>query len=186
MESKKAYFVRHGQTKFNVERRITGHIDIPLIEEGINQARNTAQELPEDCTEIYCSDSLRCRQTAAILNEGRNLPITFDHRLRERHFGSLEGQRWDEVDPSGELWKADKNQRYNYHSYGGESVEDVTTRVEECIRDIRGSCTGKPLVVTSGGVIRLLKNKLHGEVHENIENSSVHVFELPESLEGNT
>ncbi|MBU2103864.1 histidine phosphatase family protein [Patescibacteria group bacterium] len=186
MESKKAYFVRHGQTQFNVDRRITGHVDIPLTNEGIDQAKKAAQELPEDCAEIFSSDSLRCRQTAEILNEGRNLPVTFDARLRERHFGSLEGQLWDDADPSGEIWEADKNQRYDYRQYGGEAVTDVQQRVEECIRDIKGKCTGKPLVVTSGGVIRLLKNKLHGEVHGNIKNSSVHEFDLPDSIETGT
>ncbi|MEA2701450.1 MAG: 2,3-bisphosphoglycerate-dependent phosphoglycerate mutase [Candidatus Parcubacteria bacterium] len=177
----KGYAIRHGQTQLNAERRMAGHLDIPLAEEGVVQARQAAHELPEGLTEIYSSDLLRCKQTTDILNEKWGLPIIFDARLRERCFGSLQGQRWEDADPTGTLWEADMNQQYDYRPYGGESVEDVGQRVLACIQDITLTSKGKPLLVTSGGVIRFLKN-LESEAHGIIGNASIHEFEFPDSI----
>lgn len=178
----KIYFVRHGQTQYNKDRRITGQVDVPLIEEGIEQARKAIVEIPEGISEIYSSDLIRCKQTTDILNEKLNLHVKYDARLRERNFGSLEGKMWDEIDPV--IWEKDKVQEYDYHPYGGESVEDVKKRILAMIVDIRRKRKGdKVLVVTSAGVIRLLHKIISGEVHAKIDNSSIHEFEYPDTIE---
>lgn len=173
----KIYFVRHGQTVSNKKGTVTGHIDSPLNEDGIGQAKKTLLEIPSDFSEMYCSDLVRCKQTAEIINQKLKLPIKYDIRLRERDFGSLAGKTWEEI--GLDMKDLDNNQKYDYQPYGGESVEDVKKRFFAFIEDIRrNKKSEKILVVTYGGIIRLLHNVLKGEVHEVIHNSSIHEFEF--------
>ncbi len=179
----KMYFLRHGKTVNNATGAVTGQIDSPLNREGIEQAQKTLSEIENDFDEIYSSDLLRCKQTSEILNQKLNLEIKFDVRLRERDFGALAGKKFSEMDTTGEMKEKDKNQKYDYRPYGGESVEDVTQRVFAFIEYIQNNSKEKKiLVVTSGGIIRLLHNILHEEVHEVIHNSSVHEFEFPDKF----
>ncbi|MBI4224949.1 MAG: histidine phosphatase family protein [Candidatus Sungbacteria bacterium] len=174
----KIYFVRHGETQYNKDGLITGHDDAPLTEEGIRQVKNVIFSIPSDCTAIYSSDLVRCRQTTAIFNEKLLLPVTYDVRLRERDFGSLTGKKIADLDPIA--IEKDKKQQYDYRAYGGESVENVKERILSCIADIRRKKKdGKILVITSAGIIRLLHHLFKGEVREKIKNSSVHEFEFP-------
>ena len=173
----KIYFVRHGQTVSNKKGTVTGHIDSPLNEEGIKQAQKTTLEIPSHFSEIYSSDLVRCKQTTEIINNKLHLPVKYDARLRERDFGSLAGKTWEEI--GLDFKDLDSNQKYDYRPYGGESVEDVKKRLFAFVEDIRHSKKhGEILVVTHGGIIRLLHNLLGGEVHEVIHNSSIHEFEF--------
>lgn len=77
----KLYLVRHGET-VKVKGIIQG-LDNPLTEKGIMQAKETAQQVEKLTVEhFYCSDVLRARQTAEIINEKINKTIIFDKRLR--------------------------------------------------------------------------------------------------------
>jgi 2,3-bisphosphoglycerate-dependent phosphoglycerate mutase len=173
----KIYFVRHGQTQFNKERRSTGWTDIPLIEEGIEQAKSSLIDIPRHLSIIYSSDLLRCKQTTEIINETLGLPVIYDARLKERNLGSLEGRKWEENDIT--VMKKDKDQEYDYRPYGGESVEDVRKRVFDFVADIqKKEKDDSVLVVTSAGVICVIHHVLHGKVPEKIHNSSVHEFEF--------
>lgn len=174
----KLYFVRHGQTAYNATDRISGQADIPLDDTGTRQARELAEIIPADITAIYSSDLIRCKQTAAILNERFGLPVEYDARLRERAAGSLEGKEWRSVDPDGEMKKMNTGLRYDFRPYGGESVKQVEDRVLACIHDIRARGQGAVLVVTSAGVIRLLHHLHHGLMHEKIRNGTVHEFDF--------
>jgi len=175
----KIYFVRHGETEYNITHRLTGHTDIPLTTKGIKQAESTLLEVPSGLSEVYSSDLIRCKQTIDILNKELHLPVIYDARLRERDFGSLSGKHWEDFDTDGTLRAKDKHLEYDYRPFGGESVEDVKKRVLAAIDDIRQKKKGDVLVVTSAGVIRLLHHSLNNELHETIHNSSIHEFEFP-------
>lgn len=179
----KIYFVRHGESENNKKGGVTGQLDSPLTEEGRMQAQKTILEIPTDISAIYSSDLMRCKQTAEILNTKLNLPILYDVRLRERSFGSLSGKKFGEMDATGVMRQKDQNQVYDYRPFGGEYVDDVKKRLFACIDDIRREKKGKKiLVVTHGGIIRLLHNVLNNKVEEKIHNSSVHEFEFPEVI----
>jgi broad specificity phosphatase PhoE len=76
-----------------------------------------------------------------------------------------------------------KQQKYDYRSIGGESFEDVKKRVFDFINEIRLNQKNKKiLVVTYGGVIRLLHYVLHNQLPETIHNASVHEFEFPDTI----
>lgn len=171
-------FVRHGESENNGKGLIAGHLDAPLTDKGREQAEAIAKNLPHGYSLIYSSDLIRCKQTAEIINKNFNVPIVYDARLRERHFGSLEGKSWADIS-EGEVikWKDIKEQKYDYRQYGGESVEDVEKRVLSFIDDIKAK-KEQVLVVTSAGIVRLLHHLFHGENPEKIHNASVHEFEF--------
>ncbi len=105
-------------------------------------------------------------------------PLIIREELNERDFGSLAGKTWDELPDGQELRRIDREQRYDYHPYGGESVEDVTERVRRFLAETKRSPYSKILVVSSVGILRVLyKILLNEEIHE-IANASVHRFEI--------
>ena len=92
------YFLRHGQTMWNVEGRFQGHTDIPLNEVGLSQARDAATVLarcPVDL--IIASPLIRARRTAEIVAVHLGKPLLLDDELKERHFGAFEGLVVNEV-----------------------------------------------------------------------------------------
>ncbi|MFZ2150274.1 MAG: histidine phosphatase family protein [Minisyncoccia bacterium] len=175
----KIYFLRHGKTQLNKEKRTSGHLDVPLLSEGREEARKVFKLEQEKFDIIYSSDLIRCQETSEIINEKLKLQIIYDIRLRERDFGTLAGKLIDEL--GSELMEREKNQQYDYRPFGGESVEDVRVRVLTCIRSIIGNNKNKRvLVVTHGGVIRLLHNLVNSEVKENIINGFLYEFDFPD------
>ena len=70
------FITRHGQTDWNLERRVQGQTDIDLNETGRLQAEEVREKLlGEDLDLIICSPLKRARHTAEAINRGRNLPI---------------------------------------------------------------------------------------------------------------
>ena len=92
------YFLRHGQTDWNVEGRFQGHTDIALNALGLAQAHDAARLLagcPVDI--IVASPLVRALKTAAIVAERLDKPLFVDSELKERHFGEFEGLVVNEV-----------------------------------------------------------------------------------------
>lgn len=86
------YVVRHGQTEWNIMKKMQGSVDIPLNEKGIEQAYITKKNLENISIDIiFCSPLKRAMQTAEVINQDRNLEIIYDERLRERNYGEFEG-----------------------------------------------------------------------------------------------
>ncbi len=87
------WFLRHGQTDWNVARRIQGHTDIPLNQTGLEQAAQAAKVLRGvGLTRIISSPLTRAATTAAIVQEHLGVPLHHDDLLKERAFGAFEGQ----------------------------------------------------------------------------------------------
>lgn len=173
----KIYLVRHGQTQENVDHILSGNSNTSLTEEGQNQARNAISQISNTCSIMYSSDLVRCKQTAAILNEKLKLPVVYDMRLRERDMGAFQGKDAREVDPK--INEDGKKLTYDNRAVGGESVEDVKKRVISFIDDVQKKEAGKEiLVVTSAGIIRLMHFIFNNTIPEIIHNSSIHEFEL--------
>ena len=82
------YITRHGQTDWNVSKKVMGRRDEPLNEKGLLQASETRDNLLNtDIDLIICSPLQRARQTAETINKDRNIPIIYDERIIERDFG---------------------------------------------------------------------------------------------------
>jgi probable phosphoglycerate mutase len=92
------YFLRHGQTDWNVAGRFQGHTDIPLNETGVAQAHDAAERLARCRIDVVVASQLiRARKTAEIVAERIGKPLQFDDELMERHFGRFEGLVVNEV-----------------------------------------------------------------------------------------
>ena len=89
----KIYYVRHGQTDWNLAQKMQGgESEKDLNATGIKQAQKTKQELENVKYDIIIRSPMhRAEQTADIINEDRNVEIIVDERLRERRLGEFEG-----------------------------------------------------------------------------------------------
>ena len=139
---------RHGQTEWNVLKKVQGRTDIELNETGIQQAKDTARKLQDENIDLIISSPLkRAAKTANIIGETRNIPVIFDERIVERGFGEFEGVRPKENE-FADLWNYD----LNLQEHGVESIQSFFGRVYEFLDDIKEKYNGKKiLLVTHGG-----------------------------------
>lgn len=148
------WLVRHGQTDWNIERRFQGQTDIPLNGVGVTQARDLAASLNgAPLSAIYSSDLSRALQTAAILAEGRNIPIIQDERLREIYMGDWEGRTWQDVNQnlSADMMELMNNPIHG-RAPGGESLAELAERVQTFADDIAARHRNKIIMVVSHGL----------------------------------
>jgi len=125
------YLVRHGQTTWNVERRIQGWSDPPLSAEGRRQATRVGERLRRERVDaVYASTSSRAVDTARIIAGGRPIVITLPE-LRERNFGIFEGARDDDPEFLRRM------ERTSDALGNGETSEQFTARVERALATIR-------------------------------------------------
>ena len=90
--------IRHAQTEWNIEKRIQGQQDSPLTDQGRRQARGWSGVLDQhNWDRILSSDLGRARQTATLINHALKLPIAYDARLREQHWGDWTGATLAEI-----------------------------------------------------------------------------------------
>ena len=156
------YFLRHGETEWNRERRIQGSTEwTDLTEEGVRLAEATrygmlAQGMTFD--RIYSSPYRRALHTARILAEGFGLDPVIDDRLREISFGPYEGTRYGEglfVDDNIRACFLDPP-RYVARD-GAEPFAAVAARVRDFVdrelSPISETCS-RVLVVAHGGILR--------------------------------
>lgn len=156
----KIYYVRHGQTDWNLAERMQGGGSEKLLNEtGIEQAKETKQELENVKYDVLiCSPMHRAIQTAEIINKDRNIPIITDERIRERKLGDLEGNKvTDETEKK--IW----DYNLNYQIPNGESLHDFEKRILEFLDEIKQKYTDKTvLIVAHGGIAKVLKMHLYG------------------------
>lgn len=144
------YLVRHGQTDWNVEKKIQGHIDIPLNNEGKQQALITADKLKKlKIDKIYSSDLLRTRETAKIISQYFNVDIILDKRLRGINYGDLEGIPRTEL--NGEVWEVFNKNPEKLHA---EPIRNVYNRIKNFFEEIDKN--KNILIVTHGGTLRVI------------------------------
>ncbi|XP_021908381.1 phosphoglycerate mutase-like protein 4, partial [Carica papaya] len=177
--------VRHGETSWNAERRIQGHIDIELNEVGRQQAASLADRLSKEpkISWVYSSDLKRALETAEIIaTRCGGLEVIKDPGLRERCLGDLEGVAFHEAKHSPEAYKALLSHRTDQEiPGGGESLDQLYDRCTSVLEKIGRKYQGeRVLVVTHGGVIRSLYERAcpNGKSAGKIRNVSVNIFHI--------
>ena len=143
------FVTRHGQTDWNVQKKVMGRCDEPLNEKGLEQAEETRKKLlDEDIDLIICSPLIRARKTAEVINKGRNIKIIYDDRLIERDFGEFEGKETKDFDFHS-YWNYYKNEYYEK----AENIHEFFKRVYSFLDDITSTYKGKNiLIVAHGGI----------------------------------
>ncbi len=148
------YVVRHGLTDWNKKRLIQGRIDIPLNEEGMQQAKKTKENLSSVHLDlVFCSPLTRARQTAAIICEGRDIPMIVDPRIQEEFYGELEGEP-----RVGERYFSQRSSFFKRYP-NGEGYLDVVARVYPFLNEIKAKYKEKDvLLVCHGGMSRVVNS----------------------------
>ncbi len=143
------YITRHGQTNWNVLKKVMGRCDEELNEKGLSQAEETRNNLMKtDIDLIICSPLLRARQTAEIINKDRCIPIIYDERIIERDFGEFEGMKTQDFDFHS-YWNYYKNEQYK----SAENIQEFFKRIYSFLDDITKKYSNKKLlIVAHGGV----------------------------------
>lgn len=143
--------VRHGQTAWNAEGRRQGHLDSPLSELGILQARAIAEKLrDEEFSTIYTSDLGRAYRTARYIADASGHKVFEDRRLREQNEGIFEGLTDEEVGAKyPEAYQAYLKRSPDYAIPGGESLVQLQKRAVDVFRELAGRHEEERLLVVS-------------------------------------
>ena len=163
--------IRHGETDWNLTRRIQGSTDIPLNDTGREQAREAAAALSETLdldapVVVVSSDLSRARETAEIMADGLGVRVAGLYPdLRERSYGEAEGVS---VDVFMERW----GEWHTAEVPGAESWADLRVRglrgLGQVVRDVRretAPAAASVIVVTHGAMIReLIRHATAGEL----------------------
>ena len=176
----KFYYIRHGQTDLNLQRKMQGgQTEKDLNETGIKQAQETKRELSDIKYDlIICSPMNRAIQTAKIISDGRDVEFFTDERIRERKLGVMEGN-----DITEECEKKIWDYKLNEEIPEGESVKEFEKRILDFLNDIKNKYSDKTiLIVAHGGVAKIIKKYLYGmPKEENLSNYDMKNCEIIEA-----
>lgn len=144
------YYIRHGETLFNVFNRMQGWCDSPLTEKGISNAKEAKEMLKNiPLKAAYVSTSERCRDTCAIILEGRDIPTYERKGLKEVNFGTWEGV---EVDKHLDEINRRRGDGIHWDDCGGDNNETFGKRVRETYNQIYEECEdGDRILIVSHG-----------------------------------
>jgi probable phosphoglycerate mutase len=159
------FLIRHGSTTLTAEDRFAGATDVPLSDEGRDQATRLAKRLaPVSVAAVYASPLGRTMDTARILARPHNLEVQPRDGLREISHGHWETLTRKEVEQQfpaeANAWEEDP---YTFAPEGGESGLAVTARALPALLEIVRRHNGQPVIVVSHkATIRLLLSSLLG------------------------
>ena len=176
------YFVRHGQSKANVQRIISNRdLPHPLTELGRQQAEALAYSLSAvPLVAIYSSPIMRAEQTAQIVAANRGLSVEIADALREPDCGIMEGrgdeEAWAEHDRVTYDWVIQR--KFDSRIAGGESFHDLRARFVPFVDRLvaaHGRTDRNILLITHGRLLYLMLPL----VLNNIDLASVHEYPMP-------
>lgn len=162
------FLVRHGQSTWNVEKRLQGQTSHPpLTELGRAQAAQAAEKLQElSPTSILSSDLLRAVETATIIGEALGLDMRTTPLLREQGLGEMEGQLTKDLRPQP---TPEGKHITEIRWGGGESILDVHQRMATLLQHLRAEQADGTVLVSHGDAIRVLIAVLRGRTHREVE-----------------
>ncbi len=168
----KLFYVRHGQTDWNLGRFFQGSSDTPLNDTGRAQAGQAAEALKDEHIDVvYVSPLSRARETAAIINRCHGAPTIADGRLAERCFGDLEGKPIEQA-VHDHIWT------YNAPNlWGEEPLPAFFHRVYDFLDSLKGR-SGTALIAAHGGVSACVRSYLEHIPPERISPTDVNILDL--------
>lgn len=156
------YFVRHGQTVWNVENKICGATDIALTELGHQQAIETGKTILEQgikADEILYSPLVRAKDTALHISEMTGIPAREEPRLKEQNFGKYESTARD----GKEFQEAKKQFVCRYE--GGESMLHLAQRIYNLLDEVKAS-DKTYILVAHNGIARVVQSYFYEMTNE--------------------
>lgn len=161
------WFIRHGETDWNREKRYQGHTDVPLNAGGRDQARRNGAALKEALGTsrralFIASPLTRCVETLEIARASMGLPkrrYAIDDRIIEIDLGQWNGKTYDEVaadDPG--VHERREAEKWDFRIPGGETYREAAARVRDFLTDL----SAPAVIVGHGATGRLLRGYLTG------------------------
>jgi probable phosphoglycerate mutase len=176
--------VRHGETEWNVQKRIQGQHNSNLTNNGVYQAKLAAEALKKrDFDVLISSDLGRAVDTAKIINKQLNLEHMLSSGLRERSFGIAEGKTYEEIKkiyPVDFGFYIKRNPKHAFKD--GESLTHLYNRVVDEINNIAEKYNGQNVLIVSHGLVleMMMYKTFNREVNQSrvfsINNSSINTF----------
>jgi probable phosphoglycerate mutase len=152
--------LRHGETEWNVARRLQGRCDSPLTERGRRQARAVASLVADlvareaGAWRLVSSPLGRARATAAFVAAATGLTIETDDRLMEVDCGAWEGRDWTElVGRPGEPLRRARI----FDAPGAESHAQVRARLEDFLATLPPEPDRRAILISHGVTGRVLR-----------------------------
>jgi len=157
--------IRHGETEWNVEKRIQGHTDVPLNETGRAQALAMAfNAAHQRFHAVYSSDLVRAVETAQVLAQREDLAVTLLPQLRERHYGLFQGMTAAQgaaLYPAAYAHYVARDLNYDFET--GESLRRFAERVADGIDWLVRHHRGQTIAAVShGGVLDVVYRRATG------------------------
>lgn len=149
------YFVRHGQTVWNVENKICGATDIALTQRGHEQAKQLGREILREglaIDEILYSPLMRAADTAKHVSDITGIPARMEPRLIEQNFG-----RYESTPRDGAEFRAAK-QNFISRYDGGESMLQLCQRIYNLLDDLKQEDGRTYLLVAHNGISRAIQS----------------------------
>jgi broad specificity phosphatase PhoE len=160
------YLIRHGQTEANVRHQLAGHLDVPLDDLGVQQAKQVGLRMKEVRLDAIISSPLqRARITASEVAAHQRMDLVLEERLREIHFGHAEGLTLAEAaDRFPELLRLRDNPFDDQFGWpGGDVRADFNLRIFSTISEIAYTWRERHVaIVCHGGVIGSFIAQLDG------------------------
>ena len=151
--------IRHGETLWNVDSRIQGHLDISLNDTGRWQAERLGMALKDEpIAAIYASDLSRAHDTALAVSRHTGVPVQAEPGLRERSFGEFEGRTFAEIEKElpaqAQRWR---QRDPAFTPAGGESLLMLEARVLSVAARLAAQHPGEQIALFAhGGVMDIL------------------------------
>ena len=151
--------IRHGETLWNVDSRIQGHLDIGLNDTGRRQAERLGMALKDEpIAAIYASDLSRAYDTALAVSRHTGVPVQAEPGLRERSFGEFEGRTFAEIETElpeqAQRWR---QRDPTFTPAGGESLLMLEARVLSVAARLAAQHPGEQIALFAhGGVMDIL------------------------------
>ncbi len=149
------HIFRHGQTNWNVERRVQGQSESQLTDLGIKQAQELSERIRHlDFDQVFCSSSVRTRQTAEHIFEHTDHDVQYLDSLREIFLGPWEGHLYNEIavqDPDSyrHFWE----EPHLFNVEGAESFSNLQKRAVETVGEIAAGHPQQKIALVSHGAL---------------------------------
>ena len=149
------HLIRHGQTNWNEERRAQGQSESKLTKKGKEQALALKEKISHiTFDQIFCSSSLRTRQTAELIFPNQALNIEYLDSLKEIFLGSWEGRLYKDIevaDPESHnhFWE----EPHLFDLRGAETFYQLQERAVSTVQEIAKNSASKKVVIVSHGAL---------------------------------
>ena len=149
------HLIRHGQTNWNEERRAQGQSESELTKKGKAQALALREKISHmTFDQIFCSSSLRTRQTAELIFPNQALNIEYLDSLKEIFLGSWEGRLYKDIEVANpeshnHFWE----EPHLFDLRGAETFYQLQERAVSTVQEIAKNSASKKVVIVSHGAL---------------------------------